>query len=271
MSYSNRDLYYSETVINEGSIEEDLQEIEVLSSLLLLEDSKQVPHAKREKLCDALLNVPSFSAASHLLYSTDMHSAAEIDSKGIVQCIWSSMTNNVINLVLQYFEFYHHYPEEILLLVDGPKTIANISNLIKIKLYEREITDLYFIDENLILESKSLFKKLPDARHESSMSSPRNEHNNADGTFGIGSKIILKQQAIVRGDSHSAMIAAASNLAKSARDKYMRGLATKHTNYLWENNVGYGTKKHLEAIQTHGMTSEHRRSFLGNWMPITTH
>ena len=220
MSYSNRDLYYSETIINEGSIEEDLQEIEALSSLLLLEDSKQVPHAKREKLCDSLLNVPSFSPESHILYATDYHSASQIDTIGIVPCIWSSMTNNVINIVLQYFEFYHRYPGEVLLLVDGPKTIANISNLIKIKLDERNITDLNFN---------------------------------------------LQQQAIIRGDSHSALIAAASNLAKSARDKYMRELASKHTNYLWENNVGYGTKKHLEAIQTHGMTSEHRRSFLSNY------
>lgn len=220
MSYSNRDLYYSETIINESLVEEELREIEDLSSLLLLEDSKQVPHAKREKLCDALLNVPSFSAASHLLYSTDMHSAAQVDEKGIVQCIWSSMTNNVINLVLQYFEFYHRYPEEVLLLVDGPKTIANISDLIQTKLDERKISDLSFI---------------------------------------------VKQQAIVRGDSHSALIAAASNLAKSARDKHMRRLATKHTNYLWETNVGYGTKKHLEAISVHGITSEHRRSYLGNY------
>ncbi len=241
MSYSDRDLYYSETVINESSIEEELLEIEDLSSLLLLEDSKKVLHAKREKLCDALLNVPSFSPESHILYSTDYHSAAQIDEIGIVPCIWSSMTENVINIVMLYFDFYHQYPSEILLLVDGPKTIANIINLLEDKLSKRNINDISFVELNSDPKQQSLDLKI-------------NQGN-----------IVLRQQAIVRGDSHSALIAAASNLAKSARDKYMRNLATKHKNYLWETNVGYGTKKHLEAIQTHGIIDEHRRSFLGNY------
>ncbi len=242
MSYSSRDLYYSETVINEDSIEEELSEIEDLSALLLLEDSKQVPHAKREKLCNALLNVPGFSPESHILYSTDYHSAKQIDEIGIVQCIWSSMAENLLNVVMLYFDFYHKYPNEILLLVDGPKTIANIVPLLEEKLSARNINDLSFVELNADPEQQSL-------------------------NFGIEGNIIIRQQAIIQGDSHSALIAAASNLAKSARDKHMRSLATKHTNYLWENNVGYATKKHLDAIQTHGMVDEHRRSFLGNWVP----
>ncbi len=241
MSYSDRDLYYSETIINEGSVEEELLEIEDLSALLLLEDSKQVPHAKREKLCNSLLNVPSFSPESHILYSTNQHSAAQIDEQGIVQCIWSSMTENLLNIVMLYFDFYHKYPKEILLLVDGPKTIANIINLLEEKLSKRNISDINFVELNNDPEQQSLGLEI--------------SHGS----------IVLRQQAIVKGDSHSALIAAASNLAKSARDKHMRTLATKHPNYLWENNVGYGTKKHLDAIQTYGMIDEHRRSFLSNY------
>ncbi len=241
MSYSDRDIYYSETVINESAIEAELEEIEDLSALLLLEDSKQVPHVKREKLCKSLLNVPGFSPASHILYSTNFHSAAQIDENGIVSCIWSSMTDNVLAILMQYFELYHRYPREIILLVDGPRAIPNIVGLLTTKLELKKLSDLSFTEENADPLQATLNLSV-------------NESN-----------IILRQRAIVKGDAHSAQIAAASNLAKSARDKYMKELALKHKDYLWETNVGYGTKDHWKAISGLGLTEEHRRTFLSEY------
>lgn len=68
-------------------------------------------------------------------------------------------------------------------------------------------------------------------------------------------------QCIVKGDAKFTSIAAASVLAKTYRDEYMRKLAQKHPQYGWERNMGYPTKEHIEAIRRHGYTPEHRKSF----------
>ncbi|MCL4539781.1 MAG: ribonuclease HII, partial [Bacteroidetes bacterium] len=67
--------------------------------------------------------------------------------------------------------------------------------------------------------------------------------------------------SIVKGDSTVFSIAAASILAKTARDALMRQYADKFPHYSFEKNKGYLTERHLEAIQKHGLSSIHRRSF----------
>ena len=66
---------------------------------------------------------------------------------------------------------------------------------------------------------------------------------------------------IVKGDSKSLSIAAASIVAKVSRDRFMKKLAEQHPGYGWEHNVGYGTAQHLEALQRLGATCWHRESF----------
>lgn len=68
-------------------------------------------------------------------------------------------------------------------------------------------------------------------------------------------------QCIVKGDGKFASIAAASVLAKTYRDEYMRNLAKEYPHYGWERNMGYPTKEHIEAIMTYGYTQYHRKSF----------
>lgn len=68
---------------------------------------------------------------------------------------------------------------------------------------------------------------------------------------------------IIKGDATSYAIACASILAKVYRDRLMEEYAKIYTNYDFENNVGYGTKKHIEAIKVYGITPIHRLSFLG--------
>ena len=67
--------------------------------------------------------------------------------------------------------------------------------------------------------------------------------------------------AIVRGDALSLSIAAASIVAKEARDRMMRGYDAAHPGYGWASNMGYGTKAHLAALATLGPTPIHRTSF----------
>ena len=68
-------------------------------------------------------------------------------------------------------------------------------------------------------------------------------------------------QAIVKGDSRSLSIAAASIVAKETRDRTMRRLARTYPGYGWEHNAGYGTREHARALETLGPTPHHRRSF----------
>ena len=68
-------------------------------------------------------------------------------------------------------------------------------------------------------------------------------------------------QCVVKGDGKYASIAAASVLAKTYRDEYMRKLAEEYPQYGWERNMGYPTKEHVEAIIRHGYTPHHRKSF----------
>lgn len=75
------------------------------------------------------------------------------------------------------------------------------------------------------------------------------------------------QRTIVRGDSQEASIAAASVLAKVARDGLMCRLAERFPGYGLERHAGYGTAKHRQALIASGPTSLHRRSFLTRLFP----
>lgn len=68
-------------------------------------------------------------------------------------------------------------------------------------------------------------------------------------------------QAIIKGDSRSLSIAAASIVAKETRDRTMRRLARTYPGYGWEHNAGYGTREHARALETLGPTPHHRCSF----------
>ena len=72
------------------------------------------------------------------------------------------------------------------------------------------------------------------------------------------------QTSIIRGDSSSVSIAAASIVAKVTRDRRMIEYAEEYPGYGFERNKGYGTKAHYEGIREHGVTPIHRRSFLKN-------
>lgn len=68
-------------------------------------------------------------------------------------------------------------------------------------------------------------------------------------------------RAIVGGDGIEPAIGAASIVAKEWRDRLMIAAASEHPHYGWERNKGYGTAEHMAALQKHGPTPMHRRSF----------
>lgn len=71
----------------------------------------------------------------------------------------------------------------------------------------------------------------------------------------------IGHECVIQGDGRYRAIAAASILAKTHRDEYMRNLHLTYPHYCWDQNKGYPTEYHRNAISTHGITPEHRKSF----------
>ncbi len=82
-----------------------------------------------------------------------------------------------------------------------------------------------------------------------------------DGKFPVAMNIT--QQPLIKGESRSASIAAASIIAKVTRDEIMAKLHNKYPQYNFIKNQGYPTKEHRNAIKNHGVSPHHRLSFKG--------
>lgn len=84
-------------------------------------------------------------------------------------------------------------------------------------------------------------------------------------TFADNSSKRISYETYCQGDNRYANIAAASILAKVSRDNYIIDLCKKHpvliSRYSMDTHMGYGTKKHLDAIKTHGITQFHRKTY----------
>ncbi len=74
-------------------------------------------------------------------------------------------------------------------------------------------------------------------------------------------EINIPLKSIIKGDTLSMSIAAASIVAKTTRDQYMIEMDKLFPNYGFKHHMGYGTKEHIEAIYTYGITPIHRKTF----------
>jgi ribonuclease HII len=81
-----------------------------------------------------------------------------------------------------------------------------------------------------------------------------------DGNRSVG--ITIPNRTVVKGDSLSASIAAASILAKVSRDRYMLEMAEQYPQYQFEKHKGYPTKLHYERLREYGPCPIHRKTFL---------
>lgn len=82
-------------------------------------------------------------------------------------------------------------------------------------------------------------------------------------------EVNIRQVPIIKGDTLSASIAAASIVAKVTRDKMMQEYEKLYPGYDFGSNMGYGSAKHIEALKSLGPCPIHRRSFIGNF--VTNH
>lgn len=74
-------------------------------------------------------------------------------------------------------------------------------------------------------------------------------------------KLNCNSIAIIKGDSKSLSIAAASIVAKVTRDRIMHKLSEEFPHYKWDKNSGYGTSDHQQALDKYGITKHHRKSY----------
>lgn len=96
---------------------------------------------------------------------------------------------------------------------------------------------------------------------------PSADYAHIDGNRDHGSRytIVIAHETVVKGDSLSFSIAAASILAKVSRDQYMEQLAEEYPQYRFDQHKGYGTKLHYEMLDQFGPSPVHRRTFLQKW------
>ena len=88
-----------------------------------------------------------------------------------------------------------------------------------------------------------------------------------DGNRDHGSRcaVVTAHETIVKGDSRSTSIAAASILAKVSRDRHMEKLAEEYPQYIFDQHKGYGTKLHYAMLDQYGPSPVHRKTFLTKW------
>ena len=122
--------------------------------------------------------------------------------------------------------------------------------------YHIELIDNVTIDEMNILQATMLgMKKCIEALCDKGVQYALIDGNKAPDTS-------VKTLTVIKGDSKSASIAAASVLAKVTRDRFMVDLSKKFPEYHFDKHKGYPTKDHYEAIKKYGITDYHRRTFL---------
>lgn len=149
--------------------------------------------------------------------------------------------------------------------LSAKKREAIFSQLIEICDFGIGIINQQMIDEINILQATKLAMK----------TAVNNLYSKPDVILIDGNQNIditgVKSETIIKGDSLSLSIAAASIIAKVSRDKIMKELDEKFPHYGWASNSGYGTKQHSEALEKHGVTEHHRKSFAPIKKLLNTH
>ena len=192
----------------------------------LLNDSKQMSKKDRQRLREIILREAE-------AYAVEAVTAEEIDSINILNASIAGMWRAVMSL-----------PKR-------PDTIAVDGN--RFKAYGRIPRP-----ENLSAVSAGISRQ-------ERISDPA--ETDTKGPLPWESPDIIEDRGtipyvcIVKGDAKYADIAAASVLAKTSRDEYMKALASSFPEYGWDRNMGYPTREHIEAIRKYGLTPHHRKSF----------
>lgn len=103
--------------------------------------------------------------------------------------------------------------------------------------------------------------KLAVARALETLKATDDEEIIMDGNFNYCSEVYTNSRCVIDADATHPIVSAASIYAKVLRDEYMAKLAKDFIEYGFDKHVGYGTKQHLLALKTFGVTDHHRKSY----------
>jgi ribonuclease HII len=163
-------------------------------------------------------------------------------------------------------------PDESIIIKDSKKCTEKyreklynyiIENAIK---YSIVLIDNEEIDKKNILQCsiEGMHKCLDEITDEKQIDMILVDGNHFTNYYCSSSDDFINHQCIIKGDDKYKSIAAASILAKTYRDNYVKELVEKNkelSKYSIEKNKGYGTKQHMDAIKEYGITKWHRKSF----------
>lgn len=196
----------------------------------LLNDSKKMTEKSREILREVIIK-------EAIAYAVEAVSAEEIDKINILNASIAGMWRAIMNLPVR--------PEQI--VVDGNR----------FKPYGR-IPSATLSDRSIAVSRLNRIAG-PAPQPQKTITQKKSlpwENPGLATDYGT-----IPFECIVKGDGRFADIAAASVLAKTGRDAYMRSLAEEYPQYGWERNMGYPTREHIEAVRKYGLTPHHRKSF----------
>lgn len=154
-------------------------------------------------------------------------------------------------------------PDDI--IIKGINDSKKLSEKKREKLFDEiceaaEAYAVFWVDEKRIDEINILQATFEAMRGAVSGLSKTPSYVLVDGNQNPG--LSIPNETVVKGDSKSMAIAAASILAKVSRDRYITNISAEYPEYGFEKHKGYGTKAHYEAIEKYGICPIHRKTFL---------
>ena len=149
-----------------------------------------------------------------------------------------------------------------LALNDSKKLSAKKRDELRIQIEARAISwSVSFVSHDKIDEINILQASFLAMRESVDTLLIRPDHILIDGNRFVSSPTMPPHTCIIKGDAKFASVAAASILAKTHRDQFMRSKSLEFPAYKWGSNFGYPTKTHREAIKTSGVSPLHRMTF----------
>ena len=149
-----------------------------------------------------------------------------------------------------------------LALNDSKKLSAKKRDELRIQIEARAISwSVSFVSHDKIDEINILQASFLAMRESVDTLLIRPDHILIDGNRFVSSPTMPPHTCIIKGDAKFASVAAASILAKTHRDQFMRSQSLEYPGYKWDSNFGYPTKAHREAIKASGVSPLHRMTF----------